>query len=703
MTRNIGHKRERARAVVCDVRALAEQRLLAAICAEPNFIEKYDINADWFTDPARRTTFQIMSRYHRDNLVEFDLSPELLVLFASKDPVLAEKIHREGDAAPPESVSEGIVRNLTDEGWHWKSLVDQLVDAIRGGLTERMATEETAKLLQTETDPERQAEGLEQIAAKIRSTATGNAVTGLHKPRSDLDIDASVTADHPFPEDMLPPVLRRYARSAAWAIGCDVSLVGAPLLVAAAGAIGISRAIQLKRSWIEFPILWMVILAESGGHKSPALEKVLQPTRAHQKRKLQEFLVAWEQYEIELTTYERDLAEWKRSKQCEVRPDKPAEPRRWRGVFDDATLEAAIGLLADNPRGLLLACDELAGWIGGLDRYKAGSSDAPKWLEMHGGRMVILDRKTGDRKMVMIPRAAISIIGGSQPATWRRLMTPERQANGMEPRFLTLKPCRRPKRWTEADVSPSDESLIAGLFDRLYDLQPQTDEESGELSPKLVALSSEAKRLFVEWYDRHADEQSELTGSLCSTWSKLEAYAPRLALVHHMVRVASGDNTVIDPQICDAISMEAGIALADWFGREAKRINVESTESPEEAERRELVELIRARNGAITVRKLMQCRRRYRKSAHEARSALTALVKAGLGRWHTEQTGGAPLEQFILLETGAVTEAEQPPENETSVTVLPCHRGDEAEAEVGTRYLDEDEIDRLESAFAGYS
>ena len=40
-----------------------------------------------------------------------------------------------------------------------------------------------------------------------------------------------------------------------------------------------------------------------------------------------------------------------------------------------------------------MARDELAGWLGGFDRYtQTKGSDVAKWLEMHGGRPMMVDR-----------------------------------------------------------------------------------------------------------------------------------------------------------------------------------------------------------------------------------------------------------------------------------------------------------------------
>ena len=71
-------------------------------------------------------------------------------------------------------------------------------------------------------------------------------------------------------------------------------------------------------------------------------------------------------------------------------------------------------LLEQQPRGLLMARDELSGWVNSFDAYKScRGADVVHWLSMHRAGNVIWDRKTG-RHVIDVPRAAVSITGGIQ-------------------------------------------------------------------------------------------------------------------------------------------------------------------------------------------------------------------------------------------------------------------------------------------------
>jgi hypothetical protein len=76
------------------------------------------------------------------------------------------------------------------------------------------------------------------------------------------------------------------------------------------------------------------------------------------------------------------LSAWKRDKNTkEPPPKKPDPPRAVRYVVQDTSVEALAPLLLANPRELLVAREELSGWIGSFDRYAGGKGGADAALE----------------------------------------------------------------------------------------------------------------------------------------------------------------------------------------------------------------------------------------------------------------------------------------------------------------------------------
>jgi hypothetical protein len=494
------------------------------------------------------------------------------------------------------------------------------------------------------------------LAKRRGEGATDNAIRAevealvdRTEPEAVTPQGPAVPAFTPFPVDVLPEPIRRFVIEGSSAIGCDSSYVALPLLSALASAIGNTRRIALKRGWSEPAIVWTVIVGESGSAKSPALELALRPIRKRQHDAMKRHADAMREYADAMAMHERDVAHWRKSKSDAPPPAKPEAPIADRCWTDDVTTEALGVLLQQNPRGLLMVRDELSGWFA-FDRYVQGrGGDAAKWLEMFGGRPMVVDRKTGGT--LYVPRAAVSIAGGIQPETLRRALGQEHRDNGLAARLLFAMPPRRAKRWSEADVNPATETAVAAVFDRLFNLTPETGEDGGE-QPRLVTLGDGGKRVWVAFYNEHATEQVELSGDEAAAWSKLEGYAARLALVVHLTRWAAGDATLHDPSRVDGVGVKAGVVLARWFGCEARRVYSILGESDEEQEMRRLVEWIERKGGTVTVRDLTRGPREYRGDPERASKALGELVEAGVGRWEVnDHVGGRgrPADRFRLL------------------------------------------------------
>ncbi len=498
----------------------------------------------------------------------------------------------------------------------------------------------------------------------------------------------------PFPTDVLPAIVRDFVRQGATALGCDESFIALPLLSALASAVGNTRRIQLKRSWCEPCIVWAVIVGDSGTMKSPAFDLAMEPLRRRQSAAFHEWEEAMATYRTDKATYEADLAEWKRKgrKNGEPPPEEPEEPMAVRYVCEDTTVEALAVLLQNQSRGLLLARDELAGWVNGFDAYKScRGTDVAHWLSMHRAGPMTVDRKSG-KKLIYVSRASVSITGGVQPKALGAALIGRYQAgdineamdkpnkehfdNGLAARLLFAMPPRLPKKWTEADLPQKTESAMETLFGRLLELDFLLDEE-GKLQPIDVDLSAGGKAAWVQFYNEHAQEQANLTGDLAAAWSKLEGYAARFALLVHLIRVASEDAALIDANQVDAKSVAAGVTLARWFGDEAARVYAiigGDVESPEAREQRELIRIIRDHGGEITVRGLMKASRRYRSSAEEAEAALGRLVVSEVANvWTDDHAGGRgrPVLVFTLTESGDGNTNSEDPEKTGIVLPLP--------------------------------
>lgn len=479
----------------------------------------------------------------------------------------------------------------------------------------------------------------------------------------------------PFPVEVLPEPLRGFVAISAKAIGCDMSYVALPLITGLAAAIGNSRRIELKKGWAEPCVIWAAIIGESGTAKSPALDVPLKAIRKRQAEALKAYKKAWTAYLAETDEYKATLSDWKKEGRSKgvVKPDPPEKPICKRYWVSDTTVEALADRLSDTPRGLLLVRDELSGWLGSFNQYKGGKGgDCAHWLTMHGARDLVVDRKTGDKTTIYIRRAAVSITGGIQPAILRRMLGQEHLDNGLAARLLLAMPPRKAKTWTEQEIDSGLETKLENVFDQLFTLEPSEDQQ-GESYPVDIPLTPPAKDALIRFYNEHNQEQVELVGAEASAWSKLEAYAARLALVIHFVRWAEGDPTLEYIGMVDEQSMSAGVVLARWFGREARRVYAHLQETEEEEIQRMVFEQIERRGGCVSVRDWQRIR--HHPTATEARDELERMVHAGFGTWQAPgptESGGRPSTVFVLLDS--VTD-DKTPDIEPESGVLSLSQG----------------------------
>jgi len=92
------------------------------------------------------------------------------------------------------------------------------------------------------------------------------------------------------------------------------------------------------------------------------------------------------------------------------------------------------------------------------------------------------------------------------------------------------------------------------------------------------------------------------------------------------------------------------------------------SESDEERDRRELVELIERKGGRMAPRELVQASRKYRPN-DVAEEALNELAESGWGVWETVGTGGVPNASLCCLRRQRLRKPPEPRKKRPSVDV----------------------------------
>jgi len=280
------------------------------------------------------------------------------------------------------------------------------------------------------------------------------------------------------------------------------------------------------------------------------------------------------------------------------------------------TVEALALVLQANPRGVLVARDELGAWAGSFDAYTKAAKDVPCWLELHRAGHIKVDRKGSPP--IRVRQAAASVTGTIQPSVLQRIMKNHIE-DGLLARFLLAAPPPRSKRWTEAAIPGKVISDVDYLFSRLVELNFEDEDNH---TPVTLTLDADAKATFISWYDEHAIRQAEAEPPLSYTLSKIEEVAARLALIFSLVQ---------DPgaKVVGVKAMKAGITAARWFADEAERIYATWSETKEERAERELLEWIDVKGGTTAAKLARSGPRKWRGKPKEAEQKLEQLADAG--------------------------------------------------------------------------
>lgn len=354
----------------------------------------------------------------------------------------------------------------------------------------------------------------------------------------------------PPPVAHLPRVLGTFVREHADRMGLDPAYLLVPALAAASAAIGGNAVLELSSTWSERPCLWLLTIAPPSSGKTPAAKAALAP------------LAAWEsQAKLdnagELRQYEQELAEWKAlDRKGRGSTSQPRRPTMRRTLTGDATIEALQRLLAQNPAGVLLHRDELAGWFGSFNRYANGDGDAPAWCSIYSGELVVRDRR-GEDDPTIIDSPFVPVFGNLVPTKFRFLASMHTD-DGMLARFLKVRPPVPPPRlWKRTAESLESAGEWAEV---LASLRARRD------VPRRVRLSREADTEWGGWYEEHQRRLHSLAEDdpLRYAWGKLSGNAARLALVLHELH---GGGVTLELK-----TMRQALDLANWFRREEWRI-----------------------------------------------------------------------------------------------------------------------------------
>ncbi|HFD15692.1 MAG TPA: DUF3987 domain-containing protein [Rhodospirillales bacterium] len=362
--------------------------------------------------------------------------------------------------------------------------------------------------------------------------------------------------------------------------------VAAALLALVSSRLAGTRDVKVWRRWCEPSVLNCVAVAPPSAGKSPGLDVVLDPLSRAERQLVLEYRERIKAWEVE---HERAVAaekKWKAevaaaAKKNEPTPQKPADaampPRPPYPTLrlNDTTPEALHQALARNPKGVLLARDELSGWFGSMGRYSGGdgTGDRAMWIEAFGARPYRIDRKTEGPEPLYIARLAVPVLGGIQPDKLNQVLG--KIDDGLPARCLFFWPdgCPELREPEDSDGASADQLDVA--IKQLVDLPVEI--EDGVPKPRAVPIEPSARQLVLAFERRNRDRIREANGFYRSWLGKARGTIGRLALCLAYLDWAATPGAQ-EPHVIELRYVERAIELIEaYFAPTAVRTFGEAT------------------------------------------------------------------------------------------------------------------------------
>lgn len=353
-----------------------------------------------------------------------------------------------------------------------------------------------------------------------------------------------------LPNGLLPKVIEEYARVMGETMGVDPGGLAMAALAACSGATPDVIKLRMKRhndQWHESSRIWVGLIGLPSTKKSPIISSAT--------RKIVEI-----DYQL-LRQYQNEQAQYNELQKGERTGVAPPVQKRIR--LEDTTIEGAQEVLVGSPNGVLLLRDELSGWFGGMDRYSGGSRSASMdrgfWLQAYNGGQYAWSRV--GRRSGIIPNLSVSLLGGIQPDTIRRLAA-ESLDDGLLQRLI---PIVLSTASTGRDVPmPPVAKNYEDLIEQLTELSPPPKSTWNRTEEaEVLRFDKRAQELRDELEEKHHAllAYETVNGKLASHFGKYDGLFGRLCALWHCIEHAHEAALPAD------VTYDTARRVADFMGQ----------------------------------------------------------------------------------------------------------------------------------------
>ena len=324
-----------------------------------------------------------------------------------------------------------------------------------------------------------------------------------------------------FPLSIFPPMLQQLIIEANKACNFPVSYMGASMLFALSTAIGNTCTLRVKRNRQERCILYLHLVGEPGSVKSHPLRFALQPIIDRDIKNRKEYQKQHEKYLKEL--------------QEGGNPEKPVCRQR---LIHDATPEAMMKIMSENPAGVCVFCDEVSTFHSNIGRYNKSGFDS-MMLSLFDCQPIFIDRSGNDAKITL--DTPFGNFGGTtQPEVFARIYKGRLTENGFLHRIMVV--------YNDgSDDLPYDSDLdippeLQGKWEQVINKILDLELGALEFGPAEYILSDDAKSAYSAWSDRTTDRINTVEPrAMRGFFMKIKTYVYRLSLVLQVLYETFGD------------------------------------------------------------------------------------------------------------------------------------------------------------------
>lgn len=362
----------------------------------------------------------------------------------------------------------------------------------------------------------------------------------------------------PFDYELLPESLRPWVQDVADRMQCPPDFVAVAAMVAISAVVRNQVVVAPKQRdpWRVSLTLWALAVGKPGVMKSPAMGeayKAVQRLEMAARDQFQKDVDERDRLEraqkMIRTESERLLkkrageltAEGLAAEMGKLDAELSDPPAQVRYTTDNVTPEALIELLKQNPLGLTIWRDEVAGFL--KMAAKEGSEELTSLMlsGFDGDRSYQLDRiKRGTGHFVQ--NVWLSFIGSIQPGVLQQYVAPAIDGtsgdNGLIQRFGMMVYPDVPKDWRNVDraADPFAKDALYDLTKRLSNLPMAIDPQTGKEVPAVLRFAPDAQtaanqfRIELEHRLRYGDNHPAIDSHLSKYRKLMPTIAGLLAL-----------------------------------------------------------------------------------------------------------------------------------------------------------------------------